>query len=186
MHKSAYKLRFFLMALILPTVGAEIPIGNMNLFENAMAITPEYNYDNYSSNNNNSYEDMYSKYPTKDVACQTGQFEGFFVESVEFCKLTIAQGPEGPPGQNATQVTVNNIRDVVTNQTLQCVLNTRVDPAPIDCALPPESTTTTLSVSLTIDYTPVEVSTPVIETIINNIRGYLKGNIFGPNEDFIG
>ena len=44
MHKSAYKLRFFLMALILPTVGAEIPIGNMNLFENAMAITPEYNY----------------------------------------------------------------------------------------------------------------------------------------------
>lgn len=57
MHKSAYKLRFFLMALILPTVGAEIPIGNMNLFENAMAITPEYNYDNYSSNNNNSYED---------------------------------------------------------------------------------------------------------------------------------
>lgn len=73
------------MALILPTVGAEIPIGNMNLFENAMAITPEYNYDNYSSSNNNSYEDMYSKYPTKDkkVACQTGQFEGFFVESVE-------------------------------------------------------------------------------------------------------
>ena len=68
-------------------------------------------YDNY-------YEDnSYSKYPTKDkkYACQTGQFKGFFVESVEFCKLTIAQGS---PGQNATEVTVNNIRDVLTNQTL--------------------------------------------------------------------
>lgn len=27
-----------------------------------------------------------------------GQFEGFFVESVEFCKLKIAQGPLGPAG----------------------------------------------------------------------------------------
>ena len=103
-------------------------------------------------------DSSYSKYPTKDkkVACQTGQFEGFFVESVEFCKLTIAQGPQGPPGQNATQVTVKNIRDVLTNQTLQCVLNTNVDPASIDCALPPKSTTTTttLSVSLTIKCTP--------------------------------
>lgn len=60
-----------------------------------------------------------------------------------------------PPGQNATEVIVNNIRDVVTNQTLQCVLNTSVDPASIDCTLPPNSTiTTTLSVSLTIKCTP--------------------------------
>ena len=47
------------------------------------------------------------------------------------------QGLQGPPGQNATEVTVNNIRDPVTNQTLQCVLNTSVDPASIDCVLPP-------------------------------------------------
>ena len=37
-------------------------------------------------------------YPTKDkkYVCQTGQFEGFFVESVEFCKLKIPAGPQGP------------------------------------------------------------------------------------------
>jgi hypothetical protein len=90
--------------------------------------------------------------------CRTGPFEGFFVSSVEFCKhvkfddrkdnkdrdnRTGTQGPpgppgpQGPPGQNATQVIVNNIRDVITNQTLQCVLNTSVDPASIDCILPP-------------------------------------------------
>ena len=49
-----------------------------------------------------SYEDMkkYSTYPTKDkkYVCQTGQFEGFYVESVEFCKLKIPQGPPGPIG----------------------------------------------------------------------------------------
>ena len=51
---------------------------------------------------NNSYEDMkkYSTYPTKDkkYVCQTGQFQGFFVESVEFCKLTIPEGPPSPIG----------------------------------------------------------------------------------------
>ena len=42
----------------------------------------------------------HSTYPTKDkkYVCQTGQFKGFFVESVEFCKLTILQGPPGPTG----------------------------------------------------------------------------------------
>jgi hypothetical protein len=56
---------------------------------------------------NNSYEDMkkYSTYPTKDkkYVCQTGQFQGFFVESVEFCKLKIAQGPQGIPGPTGPQ-----------------------------------------------------------------------------------
>ncbi len=63
------------------------------------------NYDNYDydENNkkisyNNSYDNdnsKYSKYPTKDkkIACQTGQFEGFFVESEEFCDLKIEQNP---------------------------------------------------------------------------------------------
>ena len=42
----------------------------------------------------------YSTYPTKDkkYVCQTGQFQGFYVESVEFCKLKIPQGPPGPQG----------------------------------------------------------------------------------------
>jgi hypothetical protein len=152
MYKSAYKFGLFLMAsLIMLSTVAAIPMGNMNLFENAMAsgknsdkndnsheyeksyysddnkYTPDYTYyyepmkqqqqqqSSYDNNNNNynydnnkkisyndSYEDMkkYSTYPTKDkkYVCQTGQFKGFFVESVEFCKLKIAQGPQGPPG----------------------------------------------------------------------------------------
>ena len=70
-----------------------------------------YNNNNYGYDNdykdktisyNTSYEDSkkYSTYPTKDkkYVCQTGQFQGFFVESVEFCKLKIPQGPQGPPG----------------------------------------------------------------------------------------
>ena len=59
------------------------------------------------------------------------------------------QGLQGAPGQNATEVTVNNIRDVVTNQTLQCVLNTSVDPASIDCTVPPGPTTAQLTVNKT-------------------------------------
>ena len=41
-------------------------------------------------NNNYSDEDMYSKYPTElnKYECQKGPFEGFFVSSVEFCKLS--------------------------------------------------------------------------------------------------
>ena len=130
-----------------------------------------------------TYGDSYSKYPTKDkkIACQTGQFKGFFVESVEFCKLTIAQGP---PGQNATQVTVNNIRDAVTNQTLQCVLNTSVDPASIDCALPPKSTTTTtLSVSLTIKCTPDDTN-PRSAQACNRITTEILPNMY--NIEIIG
>ena len=54
----------------------------------------------------NSCEDMktYITYPTKDqkYVCQTGQFKGFLVESVDFCKLKIDQDPQGqedPAGQ---------------------------------------------------------------------------------------
>ena len=149
MHKSACKFGLFLTAslIMLSTIGAA-PIGNMNLFSDAMAsgknhdkydnykkyenyysqdnqYTRDYNYNyepmkqqqqqsSYDYNNNygyddtkqisynNSYEDMkkYSTYPTKDkkYVCQTGQFQGFYVDSVEFCKLKIAQGPAGPQG----------------------------------------------------------------------------------------
>ena len=73
---------------------------------------PDYNNKNYGYNNdykhrrisyNNSYGDTkkYSTYPTKckKYVCQRGQFEGFCVESVEFCKLKIPQGSPGPQGQ---------------------------------------------------------------------------------------
>jgi hypothetical protein len=67
-----------------------------------------YVYDNNKQiSYNNSYEDMkkYRTYPTTDkkYVCQTGQFQGFFVESIEFCKLKIAQGPPGPAGPQGIQ-----------------------------------------------------------------------------------
>ena len=148
MLKSTTMLGLFLTAslIMLSTVGAAMPIGNMNLFSDAIAseinsdkyenpqeyeksyysdvnqYTPDYddyyepmkqqqssydnNNDGYDNNQkisyNNSYEDMnkYSTYPTKDkkYVCPTGQFEGFFVESLEFCKLNIPAGPQGPEG----------------------------------------------------------------------------------------
>ena len=148
MYKSAYKFGLYLMASLIVLSALAIPMGNMNLFSDAMAsgkhhdkydnyqeydksyysdndnqYTPDYNYyyepmkqqqSSYDNNNNygyddtkqisysDSYEDMktYNTYLTKDkkYVCQTGQFKGFFVESVEFCKLTIPEGPPGPIG----------------------------------------------------------------------------------------
>ena len=94
-----------------------------NYYSQDNQYSPDYNYyyepmkqqqSSYDYNNNynyddtkqisysDSYEDMkkYSTYLTKDkkYVCQTGQFQGFYVESVEFCKLKIAQGPPGPQG----------------------------------------------------------------------------------------
>ncbi len=37
---------------------------------------------------------------TRNMSVQKGQFEGFYVESVGFCKLKIAQGRPGPQGQS--------------------------------------------------------------------------------------
>ena len=160
-YKSAYKFGLYLMASLIVLSALAIPMGNMNLFSDAIAsgknhdkydnyqeyekyysddnqYTPDYNYyyepmkqqqSSYDNNNDygyddtkqisysDSYEDMkkYSTYPTKDkkYVCQTGQFQGFFVESVEFCKLKIAQGPprahqgiqglQGERGFNGTQ-----------------------------------------------------------------------------------
>ena len=87
---------------------------------------PQSSYDNNINNYgyddtkqisyNNSYEDMkkYSTYPTEDkkYVCQTGQFKGFFVESVEFCKLEIPAGPQGPQGP-AGQINFTNTYRVV-------------------------------------------------------------------------
>ena len=60
----------------------------------------DYSQSSYSDKNSYNTGDTYSKYPTKDknYECRTGLFKGFFVSSVEFCKLDIGQGPQGPPG----------------------------------------------------------------------------------------
>lgn len=112
-----------------------------NYYSNDNQYTPDYNYyyepmnqyqpqqqpsydNNYGYDNNkkisysDSYEDMktYSTYPTKDkkYVCQKGQFKGFFVESVEFCKLEIPAGPQGPAGP-AGQINFTNTYLVVGN-----------------------------------------------------------------------
>lgn len=86
----------------------------------------DYSYDTSKKiTSNNSYDNdnsKYSKYLTKDkkYVCQTGQFEGFFVESVEICKLKIVQGqpgPQGPPGLieiNSTNL-YSELGNVTTN-----------------------------------------------------------------------
>ena len=77
--------------------------------ESQPSYSNNYGYsDDKKISYNNSYDNdnsKYSKYPTKDkkYVCQTGQFQGFFVESVEFCKLKIAQGPTGPQGHTGPQ-----------------------------------------------------------------------------------
>ena len=98
MLKSATMFGLFLTSSLVMLV----PFANTNLFSNAMAVENSYDsYNNYYNNNDSKY----SKYPTKvnKYVCQTGQFQGFYVESVEFCKLKIAQGPAGPQGLTGPQ-----------------------------------------------------------------------------------
>ena len=103
MHKSA--LTFVLLASSL-VILAIIPFFNQNnSFLSNPAMAQEY--DKYG-------DSSYSQYPTDDkkYECRTGPFEGFFVGSVEFCKLvkfddkrdhkdnnqTVTQGTQGRPG----------------------------------------------------------------------------------------
>jgi len=86
---------------------------------------PSYNnnYDGYEDNKkisyNNSYDNdnsKYSNYPTKDkkYVCQTGQFEGFHVESVEFC-LSHNKPPAPPTPVNNNSSIVNSFTCVNPN-----------------------------------------------------------------------
>ena len=89
---------------------------------------------NYGYEDDYSYGDSYSTYPTddKNYECRTGPFEGFFVSSVEFCKhfkfdkddrkdrdrdnKTGPQGPPGPPGpQGPPGNNTINTTDIYTN-----------------------------------------------------------------------
>ena len=77
MRKSALIFGLLASSLVMLMI---MPFLNQNnsFFNSAMA--QEYN--NYDDN-------KYSQYPTKEnkYECRTGPFEGFFVDSVEFCKL---------------------------------------------------------------------------------------------------
>ena len=98
MKKSLFTFGLLTSSLVMLAI---MPILNNNSFSNT-AMAQGYNGDSY-----------YSQYPTDDkkYECRTGQFEGFFVSSVEFCKhvkfddkdrkdnnRTGTQGAPGPAG----------------------------------------------------------------------------------------
>ena len=70
-----------LMSLVLGT-GFAISGNSVSAQSNGYNDDKSYNDDKYSSNS-------YSKYPTDDkpYVCQKGPFQGFFVSSVEYCKV---------------------------------------------------------------------------------------------------
>ena len=110
---------------IIPTIALVLSLilgsGSAAFTNSNLAFAQNYGYqqDDYGDTN-------YSTYPSDDkpYECRTGPFEGFFVDSVEFCKhikfddrkdhnrdrdnKTGAQGPpgpqgpQGPPGANGT------------------------------------------------------------------------------------
>jgi hypothetical protein len=98
MHKSALTFGLLSSSLVMLAI---MPFLNQSDSFSNTAMAQEY------------YDEIYSQYPTDDkkYECRTGPFEGFFVSSVEFCKLvkfdkddnkrdnkTGAQGPIGPQG----------------------------------------------------------------------------------------
>ena len=121
MKKSVYT--FGLLASSLVMLAVMPLLNNNNSFSNVMA----QEYDKYG-------DSSYSQIPTDDkkYECRTGQFEGFFVSSVEFCKhvkfdkdndrkdnnqtgtqgspgatgATGATGPQGPQGLAGADSTV--------------------------------------------------------------------------------
>ena len=57
----------------------------------------ETNNNSYDENNDHNYvPSSYSKYPTEEnkYECQKGPLEGFFISSVEFCKLKLPSSSE--------------------------------------------------------------------------------------------
>src|SRR5215203_4211510 len=100
-----YKFRIISMALLMSLI-----LGSgLAAFTNSNSAFAQ----NYGYTDDNSYGDTnYSTYPTDDkpYECRTGPFEGFFVDSVEFCKhikfddrkdhkdRDNRTGTQGPPG----------------------------------------------------------------------------------------
>jgi YVTN family beta-propeller protein len=75
----------------------------------AQPMSPYETNNNYE--NNDYVPSSYSKYPTEEnkYECQKGPLEGFFVSSVEFCKVKLpssserGQGSQGEPGPQGPQ-----------------------------------------------------------------------------------
>src|SRR5215211_2327105 len=78
MHKSRTTTTFVLLASSLVMLGVTPFLNQNNGFSNIAMAQGYYG------------DDSYSQYPTDDkkYECRTGPFQGFFVSSVEFCKIS--------------------------------------------------------------------------------------------------
>ena len=105
MLTSLYAIELLVISLVM--LGITPFLYQNNSFSNVKA----QEYDDY-------HGDSYSQYPTdeKEYECQTGQLEGFFVSSVEFCQFKFdkdddskrdnrigTKGPAGPAGPQGIQ-----------------------------------------------------------------------------------
>ncbi len=172
MHKSALTFGLLASSLVMLAIMPFLNQNNSFLSNPAMAQYDKYGYSSYSQypTDDKKYECRTGPFEGFFVSsvefCKHGKFDN---KDDRKGNRTGTQGPAGPAGpagpqgipgpqgiqgeqgaegerglagENATEVTINNIRDPVTNQTLQCILNTSVNPASIDCILPPPDTIT--------------------------------------------
>jgi hypothetical protein len=82
MHKSILTFGLLASSLVMLVI---MPFLNQNNSFSNLVMAQEY--DKYG-------DSSYSQIPTEDkkYECRTGQFEGFFVSSVEFCKHVKSDG----------------------------------------------------------------------------------------------
>jgi YVTN family beta-propeller protein len=115
MHKKSNKFTSSVMSVFLigtllftSTIFSSFNISSsQKVFAQSMGL-----YETNNNYDNNDYvPSSYSKYPTEEnkYECQKGPLEGFFVSSVEFCKLKSpssserGQGSQGEPGPQGPQ-----------------------------------------------------------------------------------
>jgi hypothetical protein len=81
-------ISLFLIGLLITS--SILPFSNMIIFSNTVMAQNSYDeYVDYDSDLNYNTGKIYSDYPDEEnkYECQKGPLEGFFVSSVEFCKI---------------------------------------------------------------------------------------------------
>ena len=98
-----------------------LPFTNMNNFLNTIAMAQKNDYDDYGDYNsvlNYKIDKIYSDYQDKEYKyeCRTGPLEGFFVSSVEFCKIApIIDGKDDQT--DSTEISTTKLYTVIGNTT---------------------------------------------------------------------
>ena len=102
MHKSATMFGLFVMASLIMLSASAASIDNMTLFSNT-AMAQEYDSKiSYYPTNVNKYE------------CKTGAFEGFFINTLEFCKANFyGNGKQDPPTVSAGSQAIQGISEAI-------------------------------------------------------------------------